>query len=255
MRGVFYVATGERCCSEAILNARRCRRANPNLPITIKTDLPDYPDLVNVFDSVTVFPFPDYSYRDKVSGLSQIPYDETLFLDSDACLIAPADDLFDLLKGSDLAVAHAPVRHPPGWSDDVIPRSFPELNTGVMLMRRSRSVEALMSAWLALYDELLNACSQSWDQASFRSVLWTSLRRCNLRFLHLPPEANLRTTKPWFAGRGLPVYVVHGRFNAAEFEPFVEFLNSDVDCFRTWDQWFGMYPETSIRPRFDRTFG
>ena len=124
-----------------------------------------------------------------------------------------------------------------------------------MLLRRSQAVDDLMSAWLVLYDELLHACSQSWDQASFRSVLWNSLMRRSLRFLHLPPEANLRTTKPWFAGRGLPVYVIHGRFPIQEFESFVEFINGDVDCFRTWEQWVGMHPATSIRPRFDRTFG
>ena len=255
MRGILYIATGVRCCSEALLNAQRSRKANPNLPITIKTDLPDHPGLDEVFDSVIFFPSPNYSYRDKVSGMYQLPYDETLFLDSDACLISPADDLFELLNLVDLAVAHAPVRHPPGWSDASVPRSFPELNTGVLLMRRSRVVDDLMSAWLALYDKLLHACRQSWDQASFRSALWASLSAQGLRFMHLPPEANLRTTKPWFAGRGMPVYVVHGRFNSREFESFIEYLNGDIDCFRTWDQWVGMHPQSSIRPRFDRTFG
>ena len=255
VRGILYIATGERCCSEAILNAQRCRRSNPSLPITIKTDLSDRPDLVSIFDSVISIQFPSHSYRDKVTGFSELPYEQTLFLDSDACLIAPIDDIFDLLKVSDLAAAHAPVRHPPGWSDDSVPRTFPELNTGVMLMRRSRVIDDLMSAWIALYDDLLQANSQFWDQASFRSVLWNSLRRGNLRFLHLPTEANLRTTKPWFAGRGLPVSVVHGRFSSAEFKPFVEFLNADVDRFRTWEQWLHLHPKSSIRPRFDRTFG
>ena len=228
---------------------------DPSLSITLKTDLPDYPGLTKTFDSVILFPSPDYSYRDKVSGLAQLPYHQTLFLDSDACLISPASDLFDLLQGSDLAASHAPVRQPPGWLDPAVPSMFPELNTGVLLMRRSTVVDGLMSAWLNLYDELLQTYGQYWDQASFRSVLWFFLRWKNMRFLHLPPEANLRTTKPWFAGRGLPVLVVHGRYPEHEFELFKEFLNSDVDCFRTWEMWVGLYPKTSIRPRYDRTFG
>ena len=61
----------------------------------------------------------------------------------------------------DLAVAHSPVRHPPGWSDVAVPGAFPELNIRVMLLRRSQAVDDLMSAWLVLYDELLHACSQS----------------------------------------------------------------------------------------------
>ena len=255
MRGVLYIATGKRCCSEALLNAQRCRETNPNLAITIQTDLPNYPGLSKVFDSVNLFSDPNHSYRDKIAGLASSPFSETLFLDSDACLITPATDLFELLQGCDLAAAYAPVRHPPGWSDASVPMIFPELNTGVLLMRRTRVVDLLVERWLCLYDELVQTHGQSWDQASFRSVLWSLLKNHHLSFLHLPPEANLRTTKPWFAGRGLPVQVIHGRFPPEEFEPFVEFLNGDVDCFRTWDQWVGLHPRTCIRPRFDRTFG
>ena len=254
MRGILYIATGERCCSEALLSAQRCRQTNPCLPITIKTDAPNYPNLEKVFDSVIVYPNPNYSYRDKVSGLSSLPYEETLFLDSDACLIGSASGLFEILEGSDLAAAHAPVRHPPGWSDIAVPSAFSELNTGVLLMRRSIVIDDLMAAWIVLYDKLFQTYGQSWDQASFRSVLWTSLKCKKLRFLHLPPEANLRTTKPWFAGRGALVKIIHGRFPPDEFQTFVEFLNGDVDRFRTWDQWLGMHPETRIRPRFDRTY-
>ena len=76
----------------------------------------------------------------------------------------------------------------------------------------------------------------------------------NLRVSVLPPEANLRTTKPWIAGRGLPVSIVHGRFDYAEINPFISFLNSDIDRFRTWSEWLNTYPNSTIRPRFDRTF-
>ncbi len=255
MRGLLYIATGERCCSEVVLNAQRCRQVNPDLAFTIKTDLPGYPGLADVFNTIISIESPTHSYRDKVSGLSLIPYSKTLFLDSDACLITPADDLFQLLQVSHLAASHAPVRHPPGWTDVSVPSSFPELNTGVLLIRRSEAVKQLMDTWLLMYDNLLEMYGQSWDQASFRSVLWSMLKRQQLRFFHLPPESNLRTTKPWFAGRGLPVQIIHGRFPPDEFAAFVQFLNGDVDRFRTWEQWVLQYPNTNIRPRFDRTFG
>ncbi len=255
MFGVLYIATGERCCAEAFLNAQRCRYVDPNVSITLKTDIPDYPGLAEVFDSVITFDAPSHSYRDKVSGLLQLPYKKTLFLDSDAFLIAPSDKLFEVLDASDLAASHAPVRHPSGWVDPAVPKFFSELNTGVLVLRRSKLVNELLAAWLVLYDELLISFGQSWDQASFRSVLWSWLSQKDLKFLHLPPEANLRTTKPWFAGRGLQVHVVHGRFAPEEFAPFVEFLNHDIDRFRTWDQWVQLNPETTIRPRYDRTFG
>ena len=97
--------------------------------MTIKTDLPNHPGLVDVFDSVIDILSPSHSYRDKVTGLTQLPYEQTLFLDSDACLISPVDDLFQLFECADLAVAHSPVRHPPGWSMSLC-LAFPELKLG-----------------------------------------------------------------------------------------------------------------------------
>ena len=115
-------------------------------------------------------------------------------------------------------------------------------------------VNLLVKSWLDLYDSLVVTCSQLWDQASFRSVLWSAMHSADLRFLHLPSEMNLRTTKPWIAGRGMPVHVVHGRYPDEEFLQFVGYLNDDYDKFRTWDEWLVFHPNTCIRPRHDRTY-
>ena len=70
----------------------------------------------------------------------------------------------------------------------------------------------------------------------------------------MPQEANLRLTKPWVAGRGLKVSVLHGRPPEDELDDFVQFLNDDFDRFRTWSEWLSLYPNSQIRPRHDRTF-
>lgn len=253
--GILYVATGERCCSEAIENAQRSLRFDHGLLISIKTDQIALAESANVFSEVIEFKDPSFSYRDKISGMVDLPFMNTLFLDSDACLIHPSQNLFSILNVSDLAAVTAPVRHPPGWSDPSVPSLFPELNTGVLLIHRSAQWNNLIAAWLDLYDSLLQSHSQLWDQASFRSVVWNMIRDGELRFIHLPSELNLRTTKPWIVGRGMPVSVIHGRYPDYEFLPFVKYLNHDIDRFRTWNEWLSLYPNTQIRPRFDRTFG
>ena len=79
-----------------------------------------------------------HSYRDKVPPSLSLPYDLTLFLDSDARVVHSLDPLFELGRYCDVAAAMATVRHPPGWTDKSVPKSFPEFNSGVLLMRRSR---------------------------------------------------------------------------------------------------------------------
>lgn len=253
--GILYVATGERCCLEAIVNARRSLCVDSSLSITIKTDQLALAQEANIFEGIIEFIEPSHGYRDKIVGMIDLPYDSTLFLDSDACLIQPFQDLLSIFTCTDIAAVTAPVRHPPGWSDLSVPLLFPELNTGVLLMKRSSVLQSFLESWLDLYDSLVVSHSQFWDQASFRSALWSSITIQNLRFTHLPSEVNLRTTKPWIAGRGLPVYVIHGRYPDEEFIPFVEYLNTDIDKFRTWNDWLSIVPSTMIKPRFDRTFG
>lgn len=253
--GIFYVATGRKCCLEAIDNARRTRSLYDFPYISIKTDQIELAEKSGVFHKIISFESPIFSYRDKISGLMTLPYEHTLFLDSDACSIVDIVDFLSIFKVADLAAAYAPVRYPPGWTDSSVSNLFPELNTGVLLIRRTPQWTLMAEHWLSLYDSLIESHSQLWDQASFRSILWSAASSHNIRFLHLPSEVNLRTTKPWIAGRGMPVYVIHGRFPGKEFSPFVNYLNSDIDRFRTWTEWLSLFPDSAIKPRFDRTFG
>ncbi len=75
------------------------------------------------------------SYRDMIAPLLSLPYTRTLFLDTDARLSAP-------------------VRRPDGWSSASVPALFPELNSGVLLMRRSWRQRLLVRRWLHLYEQL-----------------------------------------------------------------------------------------------------
>lgn len=252
VQGIVYIATGKKCLAEAHQNAS-ISKTFTSLPFAIYTDLIHLVD-----DSIFDFKFQlhniSLSYRDKIPPLKSLFFDRTLFLDSDACLSFSPINLFDLLDTYDICASPSPVRNPPGWSDQNISPLYHELNTGVLLLKKSTRVHSLISDWLSLYDDLFLKYHQSWDQASFRSVLFKAINSNKLLFFTLPSECNLRTTKPWIAGRGSPVYVVHGRFELSELRGFFDYLNVDIDRFRTFSEWLQLFPLSSIRPRFDRTY-
>ena len=252
-QGIIYIATGDQHRIEAVRNMSASQPYLNGCESVLFTDEPSLiPD--NIFSRVLRHPSSCFSYRDKILPLIDLPFEVNLFLDSDARLIDDVSNLFSSFGNADFSAVYAPVRHPPGWSDGAVPSFFPELNSGVSLLRRSELQRSFISSWLNLYDELYSKFQQSWDQASLRSVAWHFSQFQNLRLQVLPQEANLRLTKPWVAGRGLKVCVIHGRPPEEELDAFIHFLNHDFDRFRTWSEWISLYPNSQIRPRHDRTF-
>ena len=248
-KGILYIATGERHCQEAVANAMASRLHAAASPIVLITDCVAAAEVSGAFDRVIPHPDPRRGYRDKISGMLQLPFAQTLFLDSDARLTAPVEALFAAQGCADLAAVQAPVRLPAGWRDQDVPDLFSEINSGVLLWKRSRKQRALVRRWLSLYDQLQESSGQAWDQASLRSVLWWFVQNKRFQLTLLPAEANFRTTKPWVAGRGLPVHVLHGRVPADETEALLHYLNSNVDRFRTWTEWHQRNPQSKLRLR------
>lgn len=248
-QGLLFIATGHAYVQEAAESAIASRPHLDDVPITLVTDCVDMAKSFQCFDQVLPHPSPLGSYRDKITPLRNLPYPQTLFLDTDARLIASVRPLFSALGRAHLAAAHAPVRSPSGWNDTSVPVLFPELNSGVLLFRRSWRQRLLIQRWLRLYDQLMIHDQQHWDQASLRSVVWLLQQRYGFRLVLLPPEANLRTTKPWIAGKGLAVHVVHGRIPVNEWPDLIAYLNGDLSRFRTWSEWLTWYPTSQIRPK------
>ena len=242
--GLLFMAIGPRYLEEAAASARASRVHLSGRPIAVVTDEVEAAQEAGCFDLCLPHPGPRHGYRDKIPGLLEPPFERTLFLDSDARLTAAADGLFALLEHHDLAAAHAPVRIPSGWVDPSVPTSFPEYNSGVLLLRRGPLQRSLVQGWLDLYDEV----QQDWDQATLRAAAWRLLAE-GLRTCVLPAEGNLRTTKPWIAGLGLPVLVVHGRVPESEWPALLDYLNGDVNRFRTSDEWLRLHPDSALQHR------
>lgn len=243
-----YVATGDSYIIEASESALTSRRFLEGITICLFTDNVEYASGLNSFDHLYHLDNPTFSYRDKVQALRFLPFKYNLFLDSDAALVSSVIPIFEMLSFFDLLAVRAPVRYPSGWIDHKAPLLFPELNTGVLAIRRSLRQRLLFASWLYLYDYLKRKYSQVWDQASFRSCLWFFIRRLGYKFLSLPEEVNLRITKPWIAGKGLSVFVVHGRIPVEERDHFFYYLNRNINRFRSWAEWLELNPNSSIRP-------
>jgi hypothetical protein len=240
--GIMYVATGMAFLKEAAESSEAGRKYAGNRSITVVTDLPQEAENLGCFDICLKHPDPTRSYRDKISGIMKLPFKTTLFLDTDARLTYFADDIFALGKSCDFAASFAPVRNPGQWSDPEVPALVPEFNSGVMLFNRGKKQHKLIRYWLEIYDKT----GQAWDQATLRSTVWAKYLK-GIKYLILPPEANLRLTKPWVAGKGSKVYVVHGRVPPNEWKALISYHNDDISKFRTSDEWNRMYPDTKIK--------
>ena len=116
-------------------------------------------------------------------------------------------------------------------------------------MRRSSQQHQMICQWLNLYDQIFKDYNHAWDQASLRSVLSALMTSNRIRFFTLPQEFNLRTPRPWVAGRGMPVHIIHGRFKESEFNSFIDYLNSESDRFRQFGEWLESHPYSEIRPQ------
>lgn len=205
-RGFIYVATGVSYVEEAVKSACSFKAAMPATPICLFTDQPEIGRRHDCFDEIREITEPEFGPNDKFNGLKNSPFDHTVFLDTDTWCLDQVDELFRLLERFEFAAAHAPVRAmnmvPAG-----VPRTFPELNTGVLAFRRCPPVTELFERWQSDYLDFRKRREIKRDQLSFRKALYFS----SVNLTILPPEYNLRTVFSYFVGGMAPVKIVHAR--------------------------------------------
>ena len=130
--------------------------------------------------------------RPKVEYISQSPFKNTIYLDSDTFINYDITELFDLLEKYDFCSAFCNARKRENYSNlipeyGLIPYSFSEVNSGVMVFNDSDAVKELFMNWKDYYYKFLGK-TNGWDQPSLRVSLWNS----NVKICHLPPEYNVR---------------------------------------------------------------
>jgi len=238
--GFLYVATGQQYVDEAVRSAAKTKQFAGDRPIFICTNSYVFSGS-SIFDKILLHPEPTFTYRDKISPLLKLPFKRTLFLDTDAYLVEPIDDAFDMLKVVDFLGIHAPVRSFL-YNDNRIPDVFSEINSGVIGLRRSWMQKKLVYSWLLKYDQL-NILP---DQPSLRCALWWGLSK-GLKVWVAPPEYNLRTPKPWLVGEGMKVKILHGRTDGINHSELIDYLNKTPYRFRCSSE-FNTKQNSSILP-------
>ena len=236
-RGIVYVATGTQYINEALVSIKSLKQHMPEMPVTLfASEEGDYPQNIDVarMDS----PNYDYPGIDKIQYISNSPYRETLFLDSDTFVVESFDEVFQLLKEFDLALSHAPVRQPPrklkgkewiNYDEQSISKAFSELNTGVILFRKSEKTDQFFQDWLTeCRKRAKNRGKPLHDQAAFRTSFYPS----SLRLATLTPEYNCRFIFPTYVqGR---VKILHGRTPNLEASA-LKVNNSEQPRILIWD--------------------
>lgn len=205
--GALYIITQDPRYVGLLLNsAASLKRAMPDLPITAFSQFPVDSDL---FERVVrVEPTRDGFY-DKSKLILDSPYERTLFIDADTFVLEPVPELFTLLDKFDCAATHEEYLNT-DWHNRYprpdIPPSFPEFNTGVLMLKRSERMSRAIEQWGALYREYLEQKPDQPinDQPFFRVAAYLS----DVRIATLTREYNCK-----FRGQGYlngRVKILHG---------------------------------------------
>jgi hypothetical protein len=209
-QGAIYIITQDpRYVGLLLTSAASLKRAMPALPITAFSQFPvDSPLLEKV---IRVEPTQDGFY-DKTRWMMQSPYERTLFIDADTYVLDPLNGLFALLDHFDCAATHEEYLST-DWSQGYprpdIPESFPEFNTGILMLKQSERVNSLLKEWGELYRGFLESHpgAKTNDQPFFRVAAYYS----DVRIATLTREYNCK-----FRGQGYlngRVKVLHGHIN------------------------------------------
>jgi len=204
--GVLFVATGAGYRHLAGRAADSIRRASPDLPIDLHTDVAIEP---GPFDRVEVIADP--WFRSRIDAMGRTRFERTLHLDADVFAVADIRDVFRLLDRFDIALAHDQARNSPAanavWRE-ALPAAFPQFNGGVIAYRRTPEVLAFLRLWA----DTLRETGMKKDQPALRELLWLS----DLRIATLPPEYNLLdlgAVRRWDRFRPAPRLIHHYRFH------------------------------------------
>ncbi len=185
--GVIYITSGAEFAIDACASAQSVREHVPGLQIDIYCDVPEQIPQ-GIFDQV--HPIENPHKRSKVDYIDKSRFERVLYLDSDTRIIADVSDLFGLLDRFEICMCHAHSRERASTNQTwrtVIPRCFPQLNSGVFLFQNSPSVQEMFRKWAAAY----HSANFNRDQVTLRELVWLS----NLRLFVLPPEYNIRYAK------------------------------------------------------------
>lgn len=189
-RGIIYIVFGEAFTKEALYSAESVKKNSPNIPICMLTDRPQEAQKNSYVDFVAEIK-PGHA-RAKVDYIDASPFEETIYLDSDTCIVEDISDMFDMLEKYDICAIHDFARKRKKYSDLIpeygkIPYGFSEVNGGVFVYKKNEKTNIFFDLWRDKFYEHFKITS-GWDQISLRMALWKS----DVSLGILPIEYNVR---------------------------------------------------------------
>ena len=188
-KGFIYIVTGSGYVAECLYSIRSLKEHNIEKICVFSEE-----QYRKVFEGECDYFFSITSklQRPKIEYISQSPFKNTIYLDSDTFINEDISELFQILEKYDFGGAFCNSRKRENYSKLIekysdIPYSFSEVNTGVMVFNDSLAVKELFKLWHQYYYKYLPK-TNGWDQPSFRIALWES----DVKLCHLPPEYNVR---------------------------------------------------------------
>lgn len=183
--GFVFAASGTKYTALAFQAADSVKALHPTVPIDLYTDQ-SVDD--GAFDMV--HQLEKSWFRPKFEAISRSRFDRTVYLDSDLVVVADVLDLFWVLDRYDMAAAHVQSRNA-SWATETwrttLPNSFPQINSGVMAVKKNERTDYLMSQVEAVIREF----DLKMDQAALRELIWLS----DVSLYVLPSEYNVRGSK------------------------------------------------------------
>jgi len=183
--GFVFAATGEGFIKLAAEAARSLRASNPGVPIDLFTDGEGADP---VFDRV--HQLGRSWFRPKFEALRRSRFQRTICFDADVIVVADLRDVFDVLGRFDFVAAHEQRRNTKGAMRQLtrpMPAAFPQINSGVVGVRKSPEVEAFLES----VERTIFEGKHGRDQFVLREMLFDS----DLRLWVLPPEYNLMAVR------------------------------------------------------------
>ena len=224
--GAIYVITQDQRYLDLLLtSAASLKRAMPDLPITVFSQ---FPVESTYFQNVVLVRPSHDGFFDKADLIRRSPYERTLFIDADTYVVESFPELFSVLDRFDLAATHEEYRSTDWFNrypQPDIPLSFPEFNTGILLLKRSDRMDGVLQRWSDLYRAYLSEepDRRMNDQPFFRAAAYYG----DVRVATLTREYKCK-----FRGQGYlngPVKILHGhvkfQLNSGQVSKAVRVLN------------------------------
>ena len=189
--GFIYIVFGNSFNREANYSIQSLLNKNKNSKVALFTDD------INSFNNIESEKLIKYlikpeHIRAKVDFISESPFQNSIYLDSDTFILQNIEDVFDCFSRDDVLVTRCFERERENYNHikeyKAIPYGFSEVNGGFLGFKKNAVTDEFFKLWKKYFYKYKKNTS-GWDQVSLRIALWQSKVRLNF----LPYEYNTRS--------------------------------------------------------------